>query len=93
MYGIHAYFGVQSHLWRAETIALERTTTCIEDKHLAEGREGLNMVKGQRKNIVDSTTVEGTGAALTDAGTPAALGRWPRQTVFSDGGMGETGMH
>jgi hypothetical protein len=44
-------------------------------------------------DIVDSTTVEGTGAALTDAGTPAELGRWPRQTVFSDGDMGETGMH
>jgi hypothetical protein len=43
--------------------------------------------------FVDSTTVEGTGAALTDAGTPAELGRWPRQTVFSDGDMGETGMH
>jgi hypothetical protein len=55
----------------------------------------FDSVKSQQdpSKIVDSTTVEGTGAALTDAGTPAALGRWPRQTVFSDGGMGETGMH
>jgi hypothetical protein len=52
-----------------------------------------NTFPNPLQDNVDSTTVEGTGAALTDAGTPAELGRWPRQTVFSDGDMGETGMH